>query len=195
MQSPDVHQNAPQFLIFFWYLPHGDQDRYRLRACQAYPSPRPLLAPYQQGMLPGLSAHERLRCRHLARPRPGLATGKQLYKALGELKDLPDHQRFDAAQKAAQAWFEHLGRGGSARGHTVADVCDKYVQHMKATSTDRAAEDIEARFKNYVLNHRSFAETDVAKLTPAHLERWRKALRELPTRSGARRGELRSDST
>ena len=29
------------------------------------------------------------------------ATGKQLYKALGELKELPDHQRFDAAQKAA----------------------------------------------------------------------------------------------
>ena len=123
------------------------------------------------------------------------ATGKQLYKALGELKELPDHQRFDAAQKAAQAWFEHLGRGGSARVTTVGDVCDKYVQHMKTTRSTRAAADIETRFKNYVLNDRSFAETDLAKLTPAHFEHWRNTLRKLPTRSGSRRGEFRSDST
>jgi len=31
-------------------------------------------------------------------------TGKQAYKSLGDFSDLPDHQRFDAALKAAQAW-------------------------------------------------------------------------------------------
>ena len=35
----------------------------------------------------------------------------------------------------------------------------------------------------------------LAKLTPAHIEARRKALREAPTRSGPRRGERRADST
>jgi len=35
---------------------------------------------------------------------PDNSTGKQyLYKALGEFSELPDHLRFDAAQKAARA--------------------------------------------------------------------------------------------
>ncbi len=127
---------------------------------------------------------------------PDENTGKQqLYKPLGELSELPDHLRFDAAQKAAQAWFEHLGRGGTASVTTVADACARYVEHLRATKSGRAADDAEARFKNYVLNHTKLAGTELPKLTPPHLETWRRALRELPTRSGARRGERRSDST
>lgn len=38
---------------------------------------------------------------------------KQIYESLGDFGALPDHQRFDAASKAAQTWFEHLGRGGT----------------------------------------------------------------------------------
>ncbi len=130
----------------------------------------------------------------LARALDG-ATGKQLYKALGELAEMPPHLRFDVAQKAAMAWFEHLGRGGSASVTTVRDVCDKYVAHLCATKGLRAGSDAEARFDNYVLNNAKLAATELSKLTPAHLEAWRIALRELPTRSGKRRGERRSDST
>ena len=50
---------------------------------------------------------------------------KQVYESLGDFGALPDHQRFDAASKAAQAWFEHLGRGGSARAATVAAACSR----------------------------------------------------------------------
>ena len=46
-----------------------------------------------------------------------------------------------------------------------------------------------------MLNHHKLAATELPKLTPAQLESWRKALRDLPTRSGGRRGERRSDST
>lgn len=123
------------------------------------------------------------------------ASGNESYTALGELSELPDHLRFDAAQKAAQAWFEHLGRGGATSSPTVADVCSKYVRHLKATKSERAASDAEARFKNYVLNHPKLAATELTKLTPGQVESWRKSLRELPTRSGGRRGEFRSDST
>ncbi|MDP1535027.1 MAG: integrase, partial [Rubrivivax sp.] len=131
----------------------------------------------------------------LARVRDEEASVQHLYKPLGEFLDLADHLRFDAATKAAQAWFEHLGRGGIPGGATVSEACTRYVKHLRMHRTDRAADDAEVRFKNYVLNKPKLASTELTKLTPLQLEAWRKALKELPTRSGGRRGELRSDST
>ena len=131
----------------------------------------------------------------LARARDEDAGVQQLYKPLGEFLELADHLRFDAAAKAAQAWFDHLGRGGTARAATVSDACSRYARHLKAIKSERAAKDAESRFKSYVLNYAKLAATELPKLTPAHLETWRKALRELPTRSGGRRGERRSDSS
>lgn len=92
-------------------------------------------------------------------------------------------------KKAAQTWFEHLGRGGTTGTPTVADACTRYVRHLRATKTERAANDAEARFKNYVLNHAKLAAIELPKLTPTQLEGWRKSLRELPTRSGGRRDQ------
>ena len=131
----------------------------------------------------------------LARARDEEVGTKQLFKPLGEFGDLADHLRFDAATKGALAWFDHLGRGGTAQAATVTDACSRYVRHLKATKSEDAAKDAEARFKNYVLNHQKLAATELPKLTPVQLESWRKALRDLPTRSGGRRGERRSDST
>jgi integrase len=131
----------------------------------------------------------------LARTRVEDARVQQLYKPLGEFTELADHLRFDAALKAAQTWFEHLERGGNASGSTVADACSRYVKHLRTHKTDRAANDADARFRNYVLNNRRLASTELTKLTPLQLDAWRKSLKELPTRSGASRGTSRSDST
>jgi len=131
----------------------------------------------------------------MARARDEEVGTKQLFKPLGEFGDLPDHLRFDAASKAALAWFDHLGRGGTAEAPTVTEACSRYVRHLRATKTERAAKDAETRFKNYVLSNVKLATTELAKLTPAQLEAWRKSLRDLPTRSGSNRGERRSDST
>lgn len=120
---------------------------------------------------------------------------KQRYESLGDFSATPDHQRFDVAFKAAQAWFDHLGRGGTAGGATVAVACARYVKHLRTHKGDRAGNDVDARFRNYVLNHPKLASTELTKLTPSQLEAWRKALSELPTRSGGRRGEQRSQST
>ncbi len=122
-------------------------------------------------------------------------TGKQVYKPLGDFSELPDHQRHDAAQKAAQTWFKHLGKGGSADVVTVADACEKYVSHLRESKGDRAADDAQARFDAYVLDQPKLVRTELSKLTPAHLETWRKALRSKPISSGARRGKQRSDSS
>lgn len=131
----------------------------------------------------------------MARARDEGDGAKQLFKPLGEFSELPDHLRFDAATKAAIVWFDHLGRGGTAVAATVADACSRYVRHLVATKTGRAANDAEARFNNYVLNNAKLAATELQKLTPAQLDAWRKSLRELPTRSGGNRGKQRSDST
>lgn len=133
----------------------------------------------------------------LARARDEEAGTKQVFKPLGEFGELADHLRFDAATKAALSRFDHLGRGGAARTSTVSEACARYVQHLRAAKSERAANDAEARFKNYVLNRAKLAATDLTRLTPAQLEAWRKFLRELPTRSGGRRerdyGHLRGE--
>lgn len=120
---------------------------------------------------------------------------RQRYEALGDFSALPDHQRFDAAAKAAQAWFEHVARGGSADGATVAVACQRYVEHILVHKGARAANDAQSRFNNYVLNQSRLAATQLTKLTPSQLEDWRKALKDIPTRSGSNRGGKRSDST
>lgn len=123
------------------------------------------------------------------------AEGKQNYKALGAFSELAEHQRYDAAQKEAAVWFDHLGKGGSATLYTVAKSCAAYVNHLRKTKGEKAAADVEARFKNYVLNDKRLAGTELGKLTPHHLERWKDALRHRPTKSGGNRGSERSDST
>lgn len=144
-------------------------------------------------------------------------TGKQTEHALGALAEFPDHQRFDKATEAARGWFDHLGKGGSTASTTITDVCNRYVAHLRTTKPKAAltpyalarraakgaatvdvvpaAEDAEARFKNYVLDDAKLAATDIAKLTPAMLDNWRKRLQATPTRSGGNRGEPRTAST
>ena len=145
------------------------------------------------------------------------STGAKPTKALGDFAELPDHQRFGAAKAAAEEWFNHLSKGGAAKGTTIKDVCRRYVDHLRATKPKvtltpyalarrtakgktaaeivPAAEDAEARFENYVLDDAKLAGTDVAKLTPAMLDAWRKRLQAAPTRSGSNRGKARTSAT
>lgn len=124
-----------------------------------------------------------------------LVGGKQAYKALGEFSHLPAHQRHDSAKKAADAWFEHLGKGGSTEATTVAKACANYVEHLADTKGERAAKDAQARFQNYVLDDPKFAALRLDALKPEHIARWRRALKDRPSTSGPNRGQKRSDST
>lgn len=130
----------------------------------------------------------------VARAQDERTTAKH-YSSLGGFSELPDHQRFDAASKAAQEWFTHLGRGGSPEARTVRETCDAYVKHLRGTKGDKAADDAKVRFAAYVLDDANLADTELPKLTPAMLEDWRDSLRERETTSGPRRGQKRTDST
>jgi integrase len=121
--------------------------------------------------------------------------GRQAYKALGAFDTLPDHQRFDAALKAAHTWFADLDKGVTTGPASVRIACDRYVDYLRATKGAKAADDAKVRFATYVLHDPRLAGTELAALTPLRMEAWRKALGETPTRSGPRRGERRTDST
>lgn len=114
------------------------------------------------------------------------ATGKKTYKTLGDFSELPDHQRFDAAQNAAMKLLDHVSKGGITTPKTIKDVCDNYAAHIRQTKTERAALDAERRFKGYVLDDERFAKLEVSKLTPAHVDTWRKKLINRPVKQGMR---------
>ncbi|MBP7668793.1 MAG: integrase, partial [Burkholderiaceae bacterium] len=55
------------------------------------------------------------------------STLKQTRRSLGDFSDIVESKRFEAARKAAEVWFEHLGRGGSLDVVTVKVACEQYV--------------------------------------------------------------------
>ncbi|MGS0756201.1 hypothetical protein ACVBEH_17095 [Roseateles sp. GG27B] len=122
-------------------------------------------------------------------------TNKQQRKTLGDFSERPDNQRYDAAKKAAQEWFDHLTKGGSADVFTVADACAKYVEHLRDEKKGaRTIDETQARFDSFILDDKRFAKLELAKLTPAHVD-MAKTLRDRPATSGPNRGEKRSDSS
>lgn len=122
------------------------------------------------------------------------ASGKQQYKALGDFTELPDHQRYDAASKAAQQWFEHLGKGGTNDAVTVAQACRRYVTSLKDNQRTKAAYDTENRFKRLIYNRPKIANIELSKLTPAHLDAWRRETKSMICERGPGKGKPRSES-
>lgn len=107
-------------------------------------------------------------------------TGKQEYHPLGDLGELPDHERYDAAKKAAEAWFTHRGAGGALDAITVGVACDRLVQKYRNESREAAAKDVEGRFKRWVHSNKKFASTPVTKLTAGILDKWRTDIAKTP---------------
>lgn len=117
-------------------------------------------------------------------------TDQHRYQSLGPLDHLPDNERFDAAVKAAKAWFEHVSQGGTTEVLTIKDACDSYVAHLERGKRTSTAADTRRRFEQYVF-HTPLARVTLDKLTPRHIEAWRHRLEDMPTASG----KPRSDSS
>jgi len=106
-------------------------------------------------------------------------TGKQSKRGLGAFDDIPPSQRFDAARKAADEWFSHLGRGGTTESVTVKAACANYVKHVRGTKGEKQAVDIEARYSRWV-NDEKLAAVELQKLTRPQVEAWRRKLEKAP---------------
>lgn len=130
----------------------------------------------------------------LARSRDE-TNNEQMQQPLGDFSEWSQNERFDQAKKAAEAWFEHLGKGGTTGGYTVKAACEAYLVHLRSEGKESSFRDAEARFDNYVLDDAKFANTDVSKLTPTIMEAWKARLRARPSLSGPNRGKPRSEST
>lgn len=113
-------------------------------------------------------------------------SGGQKYKSLGDYGTTPDAQRYDAAFREAQAFAAHLATGGIATPKSIADACAEYVTHIRRTKGEKAAADVERRFKQYVNDDARFAAVELAKLTPAIVQAWRTRLAARPVFKGSR---------
>lgn len=107
-------------------------------------------------------------------------TGKESYKALGNMGEIPDHQRFDAAQKSAKSHADHLEKGGASDSITVADACNRLVTKYRDEGREKAAVDAEGRFKRWVHSNKKFASTPLLKLTAGMVSDWRTKLAKTP---------------
>ena len=108
------------------------------------------------------------------------ATGKQSYNALGDFSELADCERFDAAYKAADAWFKHRNDGGSATLITVGEACQRYADKQRNEGKEAGAKDLEARFSRWMHPDKKLSTTPITKLTQGQVNDWRMKLTKAP---------------
>ena len=104
---------------------------------------------------------------------------KQTRRSLGAFEGLPLSQRFDAAKKEAEKWFEHLGRGGSSGPMTVKAACEAHVKRARADKKEDKAKDLEGRYARWV-NDAPIGAVELHKLTKKQVTSWRQDLTSTP---------------
>lgn len=109
-------------------------------------------------------------------------TGKREKRSLGEFDQLPPSQRYDAAKKAAEAWFGQIGRGGPSQPTTVKTACATYVKHVRSTRGDTPADDLLKRFERWIDNDEGIASIELDRLMRARVEKWRAAMASTPAK-------------
>jgi integrase len=93
-------------------------------------------------------------------------------RPLGDFVELEERQRFDAARTAAEAWFDHLKKGGSSERVTVSEACAAYVEKLRTEKSDAAADDAAGRFTRLV-DDDPIGKIELDKLAPRHVATWR----------------------
>lgn len=93
-------------------------------------------------------------------------TRRQRYHALGDFGDLPRHERFDAARKAAREWLDHVTGGGSTKAVTVKQACQRYAEGKP---------DAVGYFERF-LYHDAIARVPLLKLTAKQVRAWRERM-------------------
>lgn len=112
---------------------------------------------------------------------------KNRYETFGAFAELPANERFSAAKKSAEQWFDHLRGGGDHKSTTVREVCGIYAEGRP---------DAAQRFKQFVYGD-SIAKVMLHKLTKFHVREWRQRMESTPallTRSKDGKPETRKRS-
>jgi site-specific recombinase XerD len=98
---------------------------------------------------------------------------KYAHRSLGDFSELPDGDRYDAALREANKWFDHLDLGGSTKPGTVRAACEAYLETLQNERGDAAKQNADGFFKRLVYDD-PIAEVDLAKLNKEHVTTWRK---------------------
>lgn len=109
-------------------------------------------------------------------------TGKRDKRSLGDFDDKAPTQRYDEAKRSAEAWFSHLGKGGSSEVVSVSSACMRYVKHVRANRGNVPADDLEMRFKRWVYKDPVLANMDLRKVSKTRVENWRNAMALTPVK-------------
>jgi hypothetical protein len=94
------------------------------------------------------------------------------HKPLGDFATLEEKERFDAARKAAEAWFQHLDMGGSTKPQSVKAAGQAYVEKQRAEKGERAAHDAEG-FLRRLLYSDPIAKVMLSKLSREQMAAYR----------------------
>jgi integrase len=114
-------------------------------------------------------------------------------KALGDLADKPEEDRYAAALAEATKWFhDHLDKGGSTEAINLKTACENYVDHLRTESGDTAADDAAGRFRRLVYGD-PIAKVELSKLKPTHFAEWKK--RVIEAKKGGARSSYNRNST
>lgn len=98
-------------------------------------------------------------------------------QSLGDFSTLPPSDRYGAAKRAAEEWFDHLTGGGTRVVLTVRQVCECYADSLDKNK----AKDVRRRFAQYVYND-PIARVPLQKLTRKQVQDWRARLEGLPAK-------------
>lgn len=118
--------------------------------------------------------------------------GSQVAISLDTVNDYRPHEQFDKAVEAAREWFAHVGMGGVTKPVTVLDACNAYVKLIRDRKGDKPANDIEARYRRWVLTD-PIHKIELMKLTREHVKGFRRRLIAAPVRIN-KAGETRERS-
>ncbi len=112
-------------------------------------------------------------------------TQRNRFHALGDFGDVPAHERFGVARKAAQEWIAHVTAGGSTKPITVKQACQRYAEDKPEAA---------ARFARHVHDD-PIARVLLPKLTKKHVTAWRERLQRKPVTAPTGRKQARSDAS
>ena len=104
-------------------------------------------------------------------------TNVQTKESFGTFEDRLPSERYEAAKDAAEAWFDHLGAGGTTKVVTVQSACEEYVKHHRSKD-QKKGDEIGKRYERWVYPDQTLAPIELRKLTAKTLETWRKRLRD-----------------
>jgi integrase len=102
-------------------------------------------------------------------------TGLQTKRSLGDFSELVPSERFDAARRQADGFFDHVDHGGSPEEIPVGKACSLYTQVVRDRRGDKAADDLEGRFRRWVTGS-SLDKMELMKVRKAHILAWRTSL-------------------